>query len=78
MLVAFFSCNGCEERVLLKNQVVLEEKLERLRLIGTEIVHVGACAWIINAYGEKIMCPKIADLIERIKKMGIEIVYGTH
>lgn len=77
-LVAFFSCNGCEQRVSLKNQLGMKEKLERLQLMGTEVVHVGSCVWIKNKDGEQVICTQIIDLIKRIKGMGMDVVYGTH
>lgn len=77
-LVAFFSCNGCKQRVILKNQIGMDEKLEHLKSMGTEVVHIGACAWIRTETGEHVICPKIVELIKRIEIMEMKVVYGTH
>lgn len=77
-LVAFWTCNGCEE-VLLNNQEGLKEKLERILSMKTEIVHIGVCTKIKDKQSKKeILCPKIEEIIRYLKDNNIKIIFGTH
>lgn len=77
-LVAFWTCNGCEE-VLLNNQEGLNEKLERILSMKTEIVHIGVCTKIKDEHSKKeILCPKVEEIIRYLKDNNIKIIFGTH
>ncbi len=80
-LIALYSCNGCGD-VKMKNQDGLNEKIERIVNMKTDVVHVGVCTVMINRNDEskpkKYLCPMIASIIEQLKKHDIKIVYGTH
>ena len=77
-LVAFWTCNGCDE-VLLNNQEGLLEKLERILSIKTDIVHVGICTEIIDKQTQKkVLCPKIQEIVDFLQKNNIKVVFGTH
>ena len=77
-LVAFWTCNGCDE-VLLNNQEGLLEKLERILSVKTDIVHVGICTEIIDEQThKKVLCPKIQEIVDFLQKNNIKVVFGTH
>ena len=73
-LVAFWTCNGCDE-VLLNNQEGLLEKLERILSVKTDIVHVGICTEIIDEQThKKVLCPKIQEIVDFLQKNNIKVV----
>ena len=71
-LVAFAKCNGCDQP-LAENRG-LQEKLERLITIGTDIVHLGIC--VKNKEGTE--CKIITDFAKELEKNGIVVIRGTH
>lgn len=71
-LVAFFSCNGCKE-LQFQGTAGLEEKLQCILSLGTDIVHIGVCCTENN-----ITCPNIVAITEFFKARQIKIVWGTH
>ena len=71
-LDAFMRCNGCG--IDPKTDVGMLEKIERLKNIGIQIVHIGKCTKQTN--GKE--CPTITAIAELMKQQGIEIVRGTH
>ena len=76
-LVAFWACNGCRE-CRLENEIGLEEKLQRIISIKTDIVHVGVCTKQRSVNGIRQTCPTIKELCNRIEASGIKIVQVTH
>ena len=76
-LVAFWACNGCRE-CRVENEIGLEEKLQRIISIKTDIVHVGVCTKQRSVNGIRQTCPTIKELCNRIEASGIKIVQGTH
>ena len=61
-LVAFFSCNGCDD-VRFQNQKGLEEKLERILALNPSAVHIG---------------DKINEISKYIQAKGVNVIRGTH
>lgn len=43
-LTAFFSCNGCG-KIALKNDEGMQEKLDHLVQMHTDVVHIGICCF---------------------------------
>ena len=77
-LVAFFSCNGCEE-VRFKNQDGLAEKLKKILDLKPSAVHIGICTKIYNkSTGEKEECNTIKEISKYIQGKGITVIRGTH
>ena len=76
-LVAFMTCNGCGE-VTLRNQDGLQEKLEMIKKLSPDALHVGICTKHKDATGNRVTCPQIEKILNEIRKMNIEIVDGTH
>ena len=70
-LVAFARCNGCHSEV--KQDKGLNEKIERLIKIKTDVVHLGVCT---TKDGQQ--CKKITAIVQRLKEHGIKIVCGCH
>lgn len=76
-LVAFCSCNGCQD-ALLENQAGLREKLEMLQALEPDAVHIGVCARRRDESGRLVLCGKIKAMALVLKQQGIAIVVGTH
>lgn len=76
-LEAFWTCNGCGNSML-ENQEGLERKIERMKENGISAVHISACTKKADDTGAKVRCPTIADIAEKLRAQGIEIVEGTH
>lgn len=71
-LVAFLRCNGCDRDP--DEDSGMQKKLERLKAVGTEVVHVGVCTK--NREGQR--CPTIQKILNRLEDLGIAWVDGTH
>ena len=71
-VVAYMRCSGCDAEPDVDKGMT--EKLERLKLIGTQVVHIGKCT--INREGEE--CKIITRSAEILEGRGIQIVRGTH
>jgi len=71
-LVADMKCNGCEADP--ETDAGMIEKLERLKSIGTQVVHIGKCT-IMKDGTECSIIYKASKILER---QGIEVVRGTH
>lgn len=76
-LVAFWTCNGCND-CQLKNKSGLEEKIQRIISLQTEVVHVGVCTKNKTNDGNMQICPTIKKICQRLESSGITIVEGTH
>lgn len=76
-LVAFWSCNGCGN-MLMENQKGLEEKIQRIISMKTDVVHVGVCVKHKDINGDIAICSKIQKIISELKQYGIAVVDGTH
>ena len=70
-LAAFLRCNGCGGDP--ERDPGMLEKLDRLRAIGTDTLHLGVCTVLDGAE-----CPTITKLAEMAEKRGIRVVRGTH
>lgn len=75
-LMAYFSCNGCRD-VKLKEEG-LAGKLEFLKKLELDAVHVGVCTKHRDKEGNWRKCPIIKDITQELSESGIEIVEGTH
>lgn len=71
-LDAFMKCNGCDKDPQL--DAGMQEKIQRLKKIGTQIVHVGVCTK--RKDGKE--CPTITTIATMLEEQGIQIVRGTH
>lgn len=76
-LVAFMTCNGCGS-VDLHNEAGLREKLDMIKKISPDVLHVGICTKHKTAGGGYSVCSYIEKILCEIRKMNIEIVDGTH
>lgn len=72
-LTALWTCQGCLENRL---NDYFEEKLKRILVEGTEIVHIGICCQTRNNKEEK--CHEIIKIEDILHKHGIKTIWGTH
>ena len=70
-LLAFLRCSQCG--VPLEENAGMREKLERLKTIGTQVVHIGVCA-----QKDKKPCPCMAQSAQWLEQQGIRVVWRTH
>ena len=71
-LDAFMKCNGCGNPPNTDHGML--EKIERLKQLGTQIVHVGICA----RKKDGTECPSMTEIIRMLEQNGMKIVKGTH
>lgn len=76
-LCAFMHCNGCDSDP--DNDRGMDEKLDRLKQIGVETVHMGICT-VMGRPGDpnRHVCPTILRLEQKLLANGIAVVHGTH
>lgn len=70
-LMAFLRCSQCGTP--LSEDSGMQEKLERLKTVGTEVVHIGVCA-----QKNGVPCPHMAENAAWLEQNGIAIVWKTH
>lgn len=70
-LLAFLRCSHCSTP--LQDDAGMQEKLERLETMGTQVVHIGACA---QPKGKR--CPYMEANAKWLEDHGIEVVWQTH
>lgn len=73
-LCAFWYCNGCN---VPEDDAGLREKIERIKSLGIERLHLGVCTRL-NARADGPECPTITRIAEELEKAGITVVRGTH
>lgn len=74
-LVAFMSCNGCQN-LEFEDDAGMQEKLERILSMKPDVLHVGICCQ--TRTDDLQLCKQIDKLIAFFKAHKIEIVMGTH
>lgn len=75
-LMAYFSCNGCKELKLKEEN--LQNKLDFLKKLELDAIHVGVCTKHRDKEGIWRKCPIIKCMTEELAASGIEIIEGTH
>lgn len=70
-LVAFWYCNGCGVPL---SDAGLQEKMETIKDLGVDIIHVGGCTRRANG----VECKLITEMAENLSQDGIQIIRGTH
>jgi len=68
MLVGFFSCGGCPGRRIFRLIRSIKEET------GLDVVHVASCILKEEPFPK---CLHKKDIIESMKKMGIEVILGS-
>ena len=76
-LMAMWTCNGCGDSML-ENQEGIRKKIERMKALELDALHISHCTHKKDDNGEKHLCPKIKEIIDELQKAGITIVDGTH
>lgn len=76
-LQAMWTCNGCGNSQL-ENQEGIRKKIERMKALELDALHISHCTHKKDADGEKHLCPRIKAIIDELSAAGITIVDGTH
>lgn len=76
-LMAMWTCNGCGDS-LLANQEGIRKKIERMKALELDALHISNCTHKKDAEGVKHLCPKIKEIADELAAAGITIVDGTH
>ena len=76
-LMAMWTCNGCGESML-ENQEGIRKKIERMKALEIDALHLSSCTSKKDEHGEKHLCPTIKAITDELEASGIRIVKGTH
>lgn len=76
-LMAMWTCNGCGASML-ENQEGVRKKIERMKKLEIDVLHLSNCTRKKDAEGVKHLCPTIKAIAEELKAAGIDIEQGTH
>ena len=76
-LMAMWTCNGCGASML-ENQEGIRKKIERMKALELDALHISHCTHNKDAEGVKHLCPTIKAIIAELEQAGIKIVDGTH
>ena len=76
-LMAMWTCNGCGDSML-ENQEGIRKKIERMKALELDALHISHCTHKKDANGEKHLCPKIKAIIDKLQEAGITIVEETN
>ncbi|MGM9571178.1 MAG: CGGC domain-containing protein [bacterium] len=77
-LVAFMSCNGCDNLEFKDDNSGMQEKLLRLIKIGTNILHIGICTQTRADCQDGQYCKEINGIVDFCQNNNIEVRWGTH
>ena len=73
----FFTCNGCKENKL-PNQEGMAKKVERIKKLNPDALHLSNCTMPKDEDGNRVICPVIKELEDEFVAAGINVVHGTH
>ena len=76
-VVAFCECNGCGDCAL-DNPEGMRKKIERIKTLAPDAVHLSNCTKKKNEAGEKVQCRVIAQYAQEWREAGLNVVEGTH
>lgn len=76
-LMAMWTCNGCGASKL-ENQEGIRKKIERMKALEIDTLHLSNCTSKKDESGEKHLCPTIKAIADELEAAGITIVHGTH
>lgn len=76
-LMAIWTCNGCGASKL-ENQEGIRKKIERMKALELDALHLSNCTSKKDADGVKHLCPVIKEIADELETAGIKIVSGTH
>ena len=76
-LMAMWTCNGCGDSML-ENQEGVRKKIERMKALEIDALHLSNCTSKKDEQGEKHLCPTIKAIADELAACGIKIVQGTH
>lgn len=76
-LMAMWTCNGCGASKL-ENQEGIRKKIDRMKTLEIDALHLSHCTHKKKADGSKYLCPTIKKIADELAAAGIAIVDGTH
>lgn len=76
-LMAMWTCNGCGDSKL-ENQEGIRKKIERMKKLEIDVLHLSNCTSKKDDEGVKHLCPTIKAIAEELEAAGITIEQGTH
>ena len=76
-LMGMWTCNGCGQSML-ENQEGIRKKIERMKTLEIDALHLSHCTHKKDESGEKHLCPTIKAIADELSSCGIAIVDGTH
>lgn len=72
-----WTCNGCGEYMLPDpDGSKLRKKIDRMKILKLDALHLPHCTVKENGEGEKILCSNISAIAEELSKEGIVIIQG--
>ncbi len=76
-LIACFTCNGCCGETIGDDEK-MQKKIERIKTLAPDYVHLSNCCKKKDENGEKLLCPVIKKIAVEFTASGIGVVEGTH
>lgn len=76
-VMSVWTCNGCGDSML-ENQDGLRKKIERMKALELDALHLSNCTKKKDAEGVKHQCPTITAIAEELREAGIKVEEGTH
>lgn len=74
-IAACFTCNGCGD-IIIGDKEELQKKVERIKTLAPDYVHLANCTKKKEANGDKHLCPVIKKIAAEFMASGIEVVEG--
>ena len=63
---------------MLENEEGIRKKIERMKALEIDALHLSNCTSKKDEQGEKHLCPTIKAIADELAACGIKIVQGTH
>lgn len=74
-ILACFTCNGCGD-IIIGDKEKLQKKVERIKKLAPDYVHLANCTKKKDENGDKQLCPVIKKMAAEFMAAGIDIVEG--
>lgn len=74
-ILACFTCNGCGD-IIIGDKEKLQKKVERIKKLAPDYVHLANCTKKKNENCDKQLCPVIKKMAAEFMASGIDIVEG--
>ena len=74
-LMAMWTCNGCGDSKL-ANQEGIVKKIERIKKMEVDALHLTSCTFKKDENGKRVLCPVIKNIADELQKSGVKVVEG--